>query len=121
MRDIGNRIRKYRLTRYAGPEVRRRRRLRWMGLAAAAWLLWATVLSDHSFYRLWRLGSERERQQAELEKVRKEVREREAQLDDPKALRELGERRLRESSGMVRHGEIVYRIQTAEKDSFSAP
>lgn len=121
MRDIGNRIRKYGLNRYAAPEVRRRRRLRWMGLAAAAWLLWAAVISDHSFYRLWRLGSERQHQQTELERVKREAGEREAQLGDPQALRELGERMLRETSGMARPGEIVYRVQGPVKDSTLTP
>jgi cell division protein FtsB len=105
--------------RYAGPEVRRRRRLRLMGLAAAVWLLWATVLSDHSIYRLWRLGSERGRQQNELTRIRQEVRLREAQLNDSRALRELGEHILRENSGMVGPGEIVYRVQA--KDTVPSP
>jgi cell division protein FtsB len=119
MRDIGNRIRKYRLQRYAGPEVQRRRRLRWAGLAAAVWLLWAGVVSDHSFYRLWRLQIEKARTQQQLDRLQVELRESEAEITDPQALRDLGERRLREQSGMSRPGEIVYRVQPAEGDSLA--
>jgi cell division protein FtsB len=114
MRDIGDRIRKYRLIRYAGPDVRLRRRLRWVGAGLAAWLLWAGVLSDHSFFRLWRLSHELAQQQAQLERLHREAAAREAELHDPQALRELGEHMLREKGGMVRPGEIVYRVQPAD-------
>ena len=111
MRDISARIQRYRLTRYAVPEDRVRRRLRWAWLAGALWLVWVGFLSEHNFVRLWQLERERQRSTAELARVSEEVTRLDAQLRDPTARRDLAEHALREKAGMAQPGEIIYRIR----------
>jgi cell division protein FtsB len=114
MRDIGTRIQRYRLSRYAAPERPLRRGLRWFWLAGALWLAWAGFVSEHNFVRLGRLDRERERSTAELKRIRAEAAALDARLRDPAAQRALAEHALRERAGMARPGEIVYRIRPAK-------
>jgi cell division protein FtsB len=116
MRDIGSRIGRYRLSRYAPPRDAVRRRLRWIWLAALAWIAWAGLLSDHSFYRLWRLEQEQQRTQLELERTRREIVALEKESRDPEARRDRNEREMRRA-GMARENEIVYRIHAPSTDS----
>ncbi len=113
MRDIGTRIQRYRLSRYAEPERPFRRSLRWLWLAGALWLVWAGFVSEHNFVRLGRLARERERSTAELRRIRNEVTALDARLRDPAAQRDLAEHALREKAGMARRDEIVYRLGAA--------
>ena len=117
MRDIGNRIRRYRLARYATPDDPFRRKLRWAWAFVATWLVWVGLISDHSFIQLWRLNRENAKAHVELEQVRRTSRELEASAKDPRAIRRLAEHELREKNGMAKPGEIVYRIQPAPSDS----
>jgi cell division protein FtsB len=111
MRDIGRRIRAHRLGRYARAEGPLRRRLGWIWAGLAAWLLWAGLISDHSFFQLWRAGRELESAKSELEDSRRRIRDLESELGDPRAREEQAERAIR-LRGMARPGEIVYREQT---------
>jgi cell division protein FtsB len=111
MRDIGRRINRYRLARYAPDGMPLARRLRIAWLIAAVWLAWAALLSEHSFYRTWRLDRENTRTRKELDRVRGEVERLDAEARDPAAERMRAERRLREQQGMAKPGEIIYRIQ----------
>jgi cell division protein FtsB len=117
MRDIGNRIGRYRLGRYAPPVNPRTRRLRWLLAGLLVWLAWASFGSEHSFYRVWRLQREDARAQREFDRLRAEQERLDAQSDSPEARRTLAERMLRENSGMARPGEIVYRIKGAIPDT----
>lgn len=119
MRDIGTRIQRYRLSRYRPLGTPLGSRIRWVWIALAAWLAWAGLLSDHSFYRLWRLGQEQERSQRELAQTREQVRSLETENNNPQARRERTERLLRERAGMARPGEIVYRIRGATPDTLA--
>jgi len=119
MRDIGTRIQRYRLSRYrpaAGPLGRP---LQWLWIALAAWLVWTGLLSDHSFYRLWRLSREQRRSEIELERTREQVGALESENKDPRTRRERTERLLRERAGMAKPGEIVYRIRGASPDTLA--
>jgi cell division protein FtsB len=117
MRDIGRRIQRYRLSRYAAPESPIRRRIRWVWVGLGAWLLWAGVVSDHSFYQLWRVEGEARRARRELLEVQAQTRSLEAQTRDPRAREEQVERILREKSYMARRGEIIYRVYEPRRDS----
>jgi cell division protein FtsB len=117
MRDIGRRIQRYELSRYAAPHARFRRRLRWIWVALGAWLLWAGLFSDHSFYQLWRLQRENARATRDLEALKDKIRTLEAEARDPRARREAAERQLREKNGMARPNEIIYRIEGAPDTS----
>ena len=117
MRDIGSRIGRYRLTRYARGPGGRPRWIPWALAALALWTLWATAVSDHSLYRIWRLRRERAETQVELDRVRHDDAALETQLDGPGARRRIAEKRLREESGMAKPGEIVYRIRGDAADS----
>ena len=109
MRDIGNRIARHRLTRYAAPHDPVPRRLKWFWPLLALWLLWVGLLSEHSFYRLWRLEQEQRRTTGEVERARADVREMERDRDDPRATRFRAEAEVR-GAGMARPGEYVYRV-----------
>ena len=111
MRDIGTRIQRYRLTRYAPPEDRVRRGLRWAWLVGALWLVWIGFLSEHNLLRLRQLSRERQRSEAGLQVLNREVARLDAQQRDPTAQRSLAEHALREKSGMARPGEIIYQIR----------
>jgi cell division protein FtsB len=119
MRDIGSRFRRYRLTRYAPAGSDLRRRLRWVWLAGALWLIWAALVSEHSFYRTWRLDRENREARRELERLRAEVARLDAEARDPEAARRRAERRLRERDGMAKPGEIIYRIQPRGADTLA--
>jgi cell division protein FtsB len=110
MRDIGQRIQRYRLSRFAPPEEHKHSKLRWVWLAMALWLAWVGVLSDHNFYRLWRLGRERAHAQAELVRTRVQIADLEGELKSPDSRRWRAEKTAREQHGWARPGEIIYRV-----------
>ena len=111
MRDIGARIQRYRLSRYAMPEDRVRRGLRWAWLAGALWLIWIGFVSEHNLLRLRQLSRERQRSEASLQRLNSEVARLNAQHRDPAAQRALAEHALREKSGMAKPGEIIYQVR----------
>jgi cell division protein FtsB len=121
MRDIGSRLQRYRLHRYAVPSDSLLQRLRWALPVLALWLLWAGFVSDHSILRLWQLRRENAGAQQELKHLNLETRRLERELEDPAARRELAERALRERNGMAKPGEIVYRIRGASPDTSARP
>ncbi len=111
MRDIGARIQRYRLSRYGrvGGAT-----FRWAWPLLFLWLVYATLLGDHSLFRIWRMGTETGRVQSELVATREELDRLEHRLHDRGAQREMGERVLRERSGFAKPGEIIYRIPPAD-------
>ena len=111
MRDIGLRIQRRRLTRYAVRPDPWWRRYWWIWPIGAAWALWATFISDHGFYQIWRLGHENTRAKVEVTRVRRQIVELDREMTDPTVRRELAEHLLREKNGMARPGEIIYWIQ----------
>jgi cell division protein FtsB len=113
VRDIGTRIQRYRLSRYAAPPDRARRRLRWAWVVGGLWLLYVGFLSEHSFYRLWQLRRESVRTRAQLQQARAEVARLRRDADDPARRKYEAERQLRERMQMTRKGEIIYRYEGA--------
>jgi cell division protein FtsB len=111
MRDIGTRIQRYRLSRYAPPEDHVRRGLRWAWLVGALWLVWVGFVSDRNLVRLRQLSHERQRSEDRLQQLNGEVARLDAQQRDPAARRLQAEHALREKSGMARPGEIIYQIR----------
>lgn len=109
MRDIGARIQRYRLSRYGAP-VASLRRLGWIWPLLGLWLVYAGLLGEHSWYRIWRLSRESGRIHQELVATRVALERLEYQLHDSGARRELGEKALRERNGFAKPGEIIYRI-----------
>lgn len=120
MRDIGHRLGRYRLSRYALPDDPVRRRLRWIWVALIGWLLWIGVISDHSFFRLWKLSLENARTRDQMTKAMAEADRLDVEVKDRKALRARGERVLREKNGMARSDEIIYRIRSVPAESLLA-
>ena len=119
MRDIESRIRRYRLGRYGAEGHPVLRRLRWIWLAALAWVVWAGLLSEHSFFRLWRMERENARMRAEYVQVRSEMQQLDRERTNTDLKRERTERLLRERAGMARPNEIVYRIRAESTDSLA--
>jgi cell division protein FtsB len=119
MGDIGRRISRYRLARYAPDRIPIMRRLRIVWLVAVVWLAWAALISEHSFYRTWRLDRENTRTRHEFERVRAEVERLDADARDPAAERLRAERQLREQHGMAKPGEIIYMIQPRGADTLA--
>ena len=108
MRDIGRRIQRYRLARYA--PTRRLSVPRWAWIALGVWGLWAGLISDHSFYQLWRLERASTREHVHLERTRLELQRVERQTRDPRVRLSEAERHLREEDGWSGPNEIIYRI-----------
>ncbi len=117
MRDIGERLHRRRLLRYAPPDSPARRGFRWVAVVLVSWLVWAGLISDHSFYRIWRLSRENRRVSLEVEQLTSELQRLEAEARDPRARRERAEHALREKTGMAKPGEIIYRIRGGEDSS----
>ena len=80
-------------------------------------MLFRSLISDHSFYHIWRLSRENSRVNLEVEQLTSELRRLEAEARDPRARRERAEHALREKTGMARPGEIIYRIRGGEDSS----
>jgi len=114
MRDIGRRIQRYRLSRYARPEGGGFRVPRWAWIALAVWLLWAGVVSEHSFYQLWRVRHMATREHEQLLETQAEVERLEGEAKDPQARKLEAERLLREQDGWSRKDEIIFRIDGAD-------
>ena len=108
MRDIGRRIQRYRLARYApaqGAHVPK-----WAWLALGAWILWAGLVSDHSFYQLWRMERISAREHDRLQETQNSLRHLDRQARDGTERKRIAEKLLREQEGWSRPGEIIYRI-----------
>lgn len=90
--------------------------LRWVVLGGFAWLIYATMLSDHSLWRIAQLRRDLGESEAEIQRVRAETRRLEARLDDPRAQREHAEEVLRRQ-GLARPNEIIYRLGRTDADS----
>ncbi len=119
MRDIERRISRYQLGRYGAEGIPVLRRLRWIWLVALAWVVWAGLLSEHSFFRLWRMERENARMRAEHVQVRADIQQLDRERTDADLKRERTERLLRERAGMARPDEIVYRIRTESSDTLT--
>ncbi len=115
MRDIGRRIRRYRLSRYAPPGAFPRPP-RWVWIVAALWLAYVGFLSEHSLYRIWRMSAENARVQRDLRDVRREMARLDRDARDPQTRLRDAERALRRE-GFARRGEIIYRIEGDPPDS----
>lgn len=114
MRDIGARIQRYRLSRYDPGGGRGLRRVGWLLPLLLLWLIYAGLLGEHSWFRIWRLSHESRSVEADLATTRSELDRLERRLHDPGARRAMGERALRERSGFARPDEIIYRIPPAD-------
>ena len=110
MSDIGRRIQRYRLSRYAAPGGTVRRAPLWIWLLAAAWLVWVVALSDHSLYRIWRMSDETRHAGQDLESMRQEIDRLDRQTHDPRSRMREAEQALRKD-GFARPGEIIYRVE----------
>ena len=108
--DIGTRIQRYRLSRYGSPAGPLLRRLRWALPLLGLWLVYITLLSDHSLLRMWRLGRDGVGMRRELEVTRKELVRIETEMKDPAARRRQAEQLIREKSGFAKPKELIYRI-----------
>jgi hypothetical protein len=117
MRDIGRRIGRYRLSRYAPPVDRVRRSLRWGWWLAALWLLWIGVISDHSLLRIWKLTAANHTTQAKLASESRELDAIAVTLRDPQSF---VERIARRDYRMAKPGERIY-IISGERPSPPAP
>ena len=91
-------------------------RTRWLWLVHAAWLLWAGVLSDHSWWRIAQLRHELGSEKSDLQRVRRETEALKDQAGDPALRTEHAEEELRKR-GMAKPGEIIYRLGTGHPDS----
>jgi cell division protein FtsB len=107
MRDIGRRIGRYRLSRYAPPVDRVRRSLRWGWWLGALWLVWVGLISDHSLLRIWRLRAAIDSSQRKLANSNREMETIAATMRNPNLM---VEREARVTYGMAKPGEIVYRV-----------
>ena len=108
MRDIGRRIQRYRLSRYAQAE--RRRIPKWVWLALGAWILWAGLASDHSFVQLLRVERLSHHERDRLSETQASLANANELARSPEARKREAEKRLREDEGWSRTDEIIFRI-----------
>jgi cell division protein FtsB len=108
MRDIGVRIQRYRLSRYAPPIDLMGRRLRWAWVIGGLWLIWVGFVSDHNCYRIWQLSREERLNRQEIARLSGESDRLERETSDPALRRKAAEAYLRERAGMARRDEIIY-------------
>ena len=108
MRDIGRRIQRYRLSRYAQAE--RRRIPNWAWLALGAWILWAGLASDHSFVQLLRVERLSHHERDRLSETQASLANANELARNPEARKREAEKRLREDEGWSRSEEIIFRI-----------
>ena len=117
MRDIGQRIQRYRLTRFGPRSSSLFRRLAWVWPILGLWGVYALFLGEHSVIRIWRLSQENRRMRAELASTQKELARIEGKMNDPQVMRDRAEHALRERNGYARRDEIIYRIPETKPDS----
>lgn len=89
---------------------------RWLWAALFLWALWMSVLSDHSLLNIMRMRHQLSGMNHEIARVRSEANQLREQLKDPNARRDHAEAMLRQQ-GMLRPGEIQYRLGGAATDS----
>jgi cell division protein FtsB len=112
MRDIGQRIQRYRLTRFGPRNAPLLRRLAWVWPILGIWGAYVLFFGEHSVLKIWRLSQENQRMRAELVSTQKELDRLEGRMNDPRVMREDAEHVLRERSGFAKSGEIIYRFET---------
>ena len=117
MRDIGDRIRRYRLTRFGPRDAHLLRRLAWVWPILGLWGIYVLFLGEHSVIRIWHLSRENQRMHAELASTRQELDRLEARLNDPNVMRNRGEELLRVRNGFAKPGEFIYRIPETKPDT----
>ena len=115
-RDITGRVLSRPLQSPYAPSVHSLFRKRWFWGAMFLWLLWMSVLSDHSLLNIARMQHHLLATRSKVARVKADARDLEQQLNDPAARREHAEAMLRQQ-GMVRPGEIQYRLGGAVTDS----
>jgi cell division protein FtsB len=119
MRDIGERIQRYRLTRFGPRNASLLRRLAWAWPILGIWGAYVLLLGEHSLVRIWRLSNENQRMRAELISTRKELNRLEGRINDPQMMRDRAEQILRERSGYAKRDEIIYRYQDSKADTLA--
>ena len=87
---------------------------RWFWVAAGLWLVWVTVLSDHSFWRIAQLKREIASSEREAERLKRDTEQLELQVRDPEARKFRAEEIARTQHGWAAPGEIVYRFRGSE-------
>lgn len=98
-----------------------RRIPRWFWVAAAAWLAWVCVLSDHSFWRIAQLKREIATAEREAQRLRNDTEQLDQQIRDPEARRFRAEEIARTQHGWAAPGELVYRFRGIETPPDTAP
>ncbi len=81
-------------------------RARWIWLLAIAWLLWAGVISDHSWWRIARLRHDLASTQSDLARVHREASALDARVNDPAERERHAEEALRARHGAARRDHL---------------
>ena len=87
---------------------------RWFWLLAGLWLAWASVLSDHSFWRIAQLKREIAAAERDAREIKKQTSGLEAQMSDPYTRKFHAEEIARTQHGWAAPGEVVYRFRGDE-------
>ncbi len=87
---------------------------RWFWLAAALWLAWVGVLSDHSVWRIVQLKREIASAERDARELKKSTAALESQMSDPYSRKFHAEEVARTQHGWAAPGEIVYRFRGDE-------
>lgn len=90
---------------------------RWLWLVLGAWLVWVTVASDHSFWRIAQLRHQIAAAERDTKQVRDDNDALEAQVSDPESQRFRAEEIARTQHGWAAPGEVVYRFRGDSPDT----
>ena len=93
---------------------------RWFWLLMGLWLVWVSVLSDHSFWRIAQLKREISRAERDARDLKKSTATLESQVSDPYTRKFHAEEIARTQHGWAAPGDIVYRFRGDEAKADSA-
>ncbi len=84
---------------------------RWLWLALGLWLVWISVISEHSFWRISQLKTQIARAQHDTKRIKDDSDQMQGEMKDPTGKRFRAEEIARTEHGWAAPGEIVYRFR----------
>lgn len=87
---------------------------RWFWLALGGWLVWVTVISEHSFWRIANLRREITTAERDSRRLKEDTDKLDAQVNSAEARRFRAEEIARTQHGWAAPGELVYKFRSGE-------
>ncbi len=94
--------------------VRARQLPRWVWIALGGWLVWVTVISEHSFWRIAHLQHQVATAERDARRLKDDTDRLGAQVSDAEAKQFRAEEIARTQHGWAAPGELVYKFRGEE-------